>query len=449
MTLSGTQTLTPKNFDRDENGDANFPDHGQVIGANIPALDLKSVSLSDDSTSLTVTMQVADLTTTSLAAAPAQSGGDGVLYLTQMHSGNNVYWVGAEVRAGVARYLTGGLGSINTPTAKKYITYNPDLNNSLSVQGSMSGTAPGTITMKVPKSVLGNPANGTVFTSITGYSMTERGPLTRSTGSGTANPTSLPIQVDAAGALSYTIGDGGPQFNGTVEVSIDDPNFTSPRTASLGDVINANTWSLTLSGGDLVAGPHTAYVRQRVNGQSSTVVSVSYTVSATVAQSVTSMVSLAAANAKSSLGVSQYDITMKNISSATIYAPMSLQVASITSASGKVTVANADNGQTAAGASWDYSTKLGTDNALTANETCAARTLKFNNPNNEAFTVTFNVIGNLDRATLGAMSSGGSSSGGSSGGGGSGSSGTNVTSMLYSLTYNPLLKSITTQVLKQ
>jgi len=54
------------------------PDHGAVIGSNIPALDLKSVSLSDDANNLSVTMQVADLTTASLAAAPALSGGDGV-----------------------------------------------------------------------------------------------------------------------------------------------------------------------------------------------------------------------------------------------------------------------------------------------------------------------------------------------------------------------------------
>src|SRR5207248_1369030 len=142
MTLSGTQTLAPKNFDRDENGDANFPDHGQVIGSNIPAFDLKSVSLGDDANSLTVTMQVADLSTTALASAPALSGGDGVLYLTQMHSGNTVYWVGAEVRGGVARYLTGTLGSINSSTSKKYITYNPDAVNSTSVQGSINNTTP-------------------------------------------------------------------------------------------------------------------------------------------------------------------------------------------------------------------------------------------------------------------------------------------------------------------
>jgi len=448
MTLSGTHTLGPKNFDRDESSDANFPDHGAVIGSSIPALDLKSVSLSDDATSVTVNMQIADLTTTALAAAPAQSGGDGVLYLTQMHSGNNVYWVGAEVRGGTARFLTGTLGSINSSTSKKYITYNPDVANSLSVQGSCTATAPGTITMKIPKSLLGNPANGTVFTSITGYTMTERGPLAPSAGSGTANPTSLPIQVDAAGALSYTIGDGAPKFNGVVEVSIDDANFTAPRTVSLGDPVNLNTWSLQLSGTEMVAGAHTAYVRQRITGQpASAAASVAYTISATVEQSVTSMVSLTTANPRSSLGVSQYDMTIKNTSTATIYAPLRIEVASITSASGRVTVANADNGNNGVGAAWDYSPKLGLDNALTPNESSAARTLKFNNPNNEAFTVTFNVIGNIDRSA--AASSSSSSSGGGSGGGGSGSGGTNgVTTTLFSVAYNPLLNSITSKLIK-
>jgi hypothetical protein len=47
-----------------------------------------------------------------------------------------VYWVAAEVRGGQTRYLTGGLGTINSATSKKYITYDPDLVNSLSVQGA-------------------------------------------------------------------------------------------------------------------------------------------------------------------------------------------------------------------------------------------------------------------------------------------------------------------------
>src|SRR5207302_3405778 len=113
------------------------------------------------------------------------------------------------------------------------------------------------------------------------------------------NPTSLPIMVDASGAASYTIGDGSPQFNGVVEVSIDDPNFAAPKLATLGDVVNANTWSLTLSGSNLVAGSHTAYVRQRGGLGTSPVVSVSYTVSSTIEQSVTSIVTLTTSNAKS------------------------------------------------------------------------------------------------------------------------------------------------------
>jgi hypothetical protein len=97
------------------------------------------------------------------------------------------------------------------------------------------------------------------------------------------------------------------------------------------------------------------------------------------------------------------------------------------------------------GARWDYSTKLGADNALTANEISLARTLKFNNPNNEAFTVNFNVIGNVDRAAAGGSSSSSSGGGGS---GGTASSGTDPTAMLYSLIYNPLLNSITSQLIK-
>jgi hypothetical protein len=163
---------------------------------------------------------------------------------------------------------------------------------------------------------------------------------------------------------------------------------------------------------------------------------------------VSSLVSLATANPRSTGGVSQYDLTVKNISTQTIYAPMRIEVASISSASGRVTVANADNGQTGAGAVWDCSTKVGGDNALTPNETSLARTLKFNNPNNEAFTVNFRVVGYLDpNAAAAASAGGGSSGGGGSGGSESGSSsGTNpamtVTSMVFSLTYNPLLNTI-------
>src|SRR4029077_11857693 len=50
VTVQGTHTLPPATFDRDEAGDAIFPDHGPVIGTNVPAFDIKQVDLSEDAT---------------------------------------------------------------------------------------------------------------------------------------------------------------------------------------------------------------------------------------------------------------------------------------------------------------------------------------------------------------------------------------------------------------
>ena len=162
--------------------------------------------------------------------------------------------------------------------------------------------------------------------------------------------------------------------------------------------------------------------------------------SAFIEQNVNSLVSLQTSNPATVSGVSSFNLAIKNTSTQTIFAPVRIEVASITSASGRVTVANADNGRTGVGAVWDYSTLLGADNALTGNEVSGLRNLKFNNPNKEAFTVTFNVIGNLAR-----------SSGQSSGGGGGGSSGDpvgTVTNVVQSVTYNPLLNSVVSQIIK-
>ncbi len=143
--------------------------------------------------------------------------------------------------------------------------------------------------MKLPKALLGSPANGTQFTSVTGYAFSERGALLPMA-AGVGNPSSLPLRVDTSGAATYVMGQGGALLDGIVEVSIDDPNFSAPRTATLSDAVNDNKWSLTLSGSDLVTGAHTAYVRQRINGrEASPVVSVPFTVAATIEGQVNSL----------------------------------------------------------------------------------------------------------------------------------------------------------------
>ncbi len=112
------------------------------------------------------------------------------------------------------------------------------------------------------------------------------------------------------------------------------------------------------------------------------------------------------------------------------------------------------------GATWDYSTRLGPDNPLTANEISCARNLKFTNPNNEPFTVTFNVIGNLPPGSSSSITAGSStdsstSTGGDSSSSGGKSSGTfaNVTggvmTSVYKLVYNPLLNTVTIELIKR
>jgi hypothetical protein len=162
---------------------------------------------------------------------------------------------------------------------------------------------------------------------------------------------------------------------------------------------------------------------------------------------INSLVSLQASGATSAAGISSFNLTMKNTSTQTIFVPLRAEVAQLTSASGRVKVNNGDNGQTGVGAIWDYSSRVGTDNVLAVGETSLARLLKFNNPSNEPFTVTFNVIGNLARPASSSSSSSSPGGGGSGGTSGSGTSPTStVTNMVFSVTYNPLLNTLTWQL---
>jgi hypothetical protein len=67
---------------------------------------------------------------------------------------------------------------------------------------------------------------------------------------------------------------------------------------------------------------------------------------------VNSLVALQITNQGTSAGISSYNLAIKDTSTQTIYTPLRVDVGQITSASGRVTVYNADNGQTGAGATW-------------------------------------------------------------------------------------------------
>jgi hypothetical protein len=91
-------------------------------------------------------------------------------------------------------------------------------------------------------------------------------------------------------------------------------------------------------------------------------------------------------------GVSKLKLKIKNVSSSPIAAPIHAVVATLQSDTGRVTVANADNGATGEGASFDFSALLNGDAELAPNEMSGIRELRFNAPSRERFSVTFRVM---------------------------------------------------------
>ncbi len=171
-------------------------------------------------------------------------------------------------------------------------------------------------------------------------------------------------------------------------------------------------------------------------------------------QNANSLVALQVTNPSSGSGLNSFNLAIKDVSTQTIFNPLRAEVGQISSASGQVTAANADNSLSRAGANWSFSSLVGGDNALTSAEVSGARFLKFRNPNNEAFTVTFNIIGSLPYTGPSCCSPSGSSNSTGSGTDGSGNSPNSSspsiaspTNLIFKLTYNPVLNSVNVQLI--
>lgn len=436
----GTHSLPPANFDLDEAGDARFPDHGLVIGDSIPALDIRSISVSEDAEALTFTMGLAD--SSGLATAAAESGGDGVAYVVQWEHEDDIHWAGAEVRDGVTVFHKGIVGALSTTLDNpKYYTFRTQPTESLGVEGSIDGDA---VTVRVPRDVVGSPEDGARLFTVTGYTLSQRGPFTPDAeGTTDRDIANLPIQVDAAGAFAYTLGEGARR-DGVVEVAVDDADFAEPREARLVDVTDgANRWDAEL--GELATGSHTLFARQRIaDRDTSPVVAVDFEVPATVERVVNELVRLIAENSSFAGGVAAFDLRLENTSETAIFTPLRAEVVELSSTSGDVTVANADNGETGVGALWRFDAQVGGDEELSPAETSGARRLEFNDPSGEPFTVRLDVVGHLER---GAESSGSSGDTGTTGEGEGSPGPTGMDAVILGLTINPLLNTVTVEIL--
>ncbi len=169
---------------------------------------------------------------------------------------------------------------------------------------------------------------------------------------------------------------------------------------------------------------------------------------------ITSQAKTAISNVSLTGGVFALDLSLTNQSTSTYVPFVRLNVIGITSGSGTVRVANADNGGSGASPSnaalFDYSNQLGSDQLFSPAETSDKRTLRFTDSASEMFQFDVNVT-----AFLANSSGGGGSSAAASGGSGTPSAsnglsipGINLQSVksVMRFTVNPLTKGVTSQL---
>jgi hypothetical protein len=166
---------------------------------------------------------------------------------------------------------------------------------------------------------------------------------------------------------------------------------------------------------------------------------------------ITALISTAMSNVSFMGGVFRMDLNIRNNSTNSYVPLVELKVIGISSASGTVSVKNADNGGNGKSAStaalFGYSNLLGTDQQFTAAEITGNRSLEFNDSAAEMFSFDVNVTA-FERGAGGDV--GGAAAGAESGGSaGSGSSGTGLLPLTKKLriTVNPLTKSVTAKLL--
>lgn len=122
---------------------------------------------------------------------------------------------------------------------------------------------------------------------------------------------------------------------------------------------------------------------------------------------VTALIQTAISNVSLANGSFEFDQTLKNTSTdRTILPPLKLTITAIQSASGTVRVTNADNGGNGMGtpATFDYSSTVGADRALTPGETSGARHFSFSNQSGELFQFTATVKGHFPDPAFSASS---------------------------------------------
>jgi hypothetical protein len=151
-------------------------------------------------------------------------------------------------------------------------------------------------------------------------------------------------------------------------------------------------------------------------------------------------------------GVFRMDLNITNNSTSAYVPLVELNVVGITSASGTVSVKNADNGgngrSPSTAALFGYSNLLGADQEFTPGEITGSRTLQFNDPAAELFNIDV-VVTAFQRGAGGGGGEAGAAGAPAGGGTGAGGSGTGPLSLTkrMRITVNPLTKVVSAKLL--
>jgi hypothetical protein len=165
---------------------------------------------------------------------------------------------------------------------------------------------------------------------------------------------------------------------------------------------------------------------------------------------ITSQISTAMSNVSFAGGVFNLDLNITNTGTSSYVPLVELNVVGITSASGTVSVKNADNGGNGrslnSAALFGYSSLLGSDEQFTPAEVTGTRRLQFNDSAAELFSFDVVVTAFQSNASGGGAAAQAPAAGGSGTQGGSGSSPLAILRVMR-FTVNPLTRTVTAKLL--
>ncbi len=210
--LPNMPSSAPTSGMTDPTGDALYPVIG---GANQPAFDFtgNKLALSANSSTLTVTMNVSDLSPTTLATNEATVTGAALeQFVTRWQMGNTVYYAMMETSAalraaGQDKFFAGSAQSIDlcsVSACDPHVIYYPEAGVGANTEtGSVACAATCTVTITVPAANVGSPTQTSLLEEVGSYAFGSARAMSAITNP-QAEADQLPLEVDGICCFNFS-----------------------------------------------------------------------------------------------------------------------------------------------------------------------------------------------------------------------------------------------------